>query len=226
MTTKKQIKVLFDQLASRHDNIIVRGSIVMMKPLHHVYRAVSIERSSSADYPHFHWHIGHAFNPFGSIYGFGFEEIWLPKEGPRRWSEPSFAEAAIAAIEQQGLSLLRRVQTINDMFLVSGELRAPQYNGRLHHYEPNQIHIFAALGRFEEATTIYEQIKDWYLGMTSWPRPVFEKASKLGALVAAGDRPAVAALLHEWEEEFATKNDLLPIYERTPFPLELQPQPS
>jgi len=223
MTTKKQIKALFEQLASRHDDIVVKGPIVMMKPLRHVYRAISIERSSSADRPHFHWHMGHAFNPFGSLYGFGFEEMWLPKEGPRRWSEPGFAEAAIGVIEQQGLSMLRRVQTIDDMFLVGNELCAPQYNGRLHHYEPNRIHILAALGRFEEATAIYEQIKDWHLRMTSWPRPAFEKASELGALVAAGDRPAVAALLHQWEEGFAAKNDLLPIYERTPFPLEGSP---
>lgn len=167
--------------------------------------------------------MGHAFNPFGSPYGLGFESIWLPKAGPKRWSEAGFAEAAITAIEQQGLSMMRRVQTIDDMFLVGSELSAPQYNGRLNHYEPVRIHTLAALGRFDEAIAVYEQIKDWHLGMTSWPRPVFEKASELGALVATGDRPAVIALLHQWEEEFATKNDLLPIYERTPFPLELRP---
>ncbi|WP_199090729.1 hypothetical protein [Bosea sp. ASV33] len=223
MTTKKQIRALFEQLASRHDDIIVRGPIIILKPMRHVYRAISIERSSSADYPGFNWHMGHAFNPFGSIYGFGFEPIWLSKDGPRRWSEPGFAEAAITAIEHQGLSMLRRAGTIDDMVLTSGELCAPRHNGWLNHYEPYRIHILAALGRFDEAAAIYEQIKDWHLRMTSWPRPAFEKATELGALVTAGDRPAVAALLHQWEEEFATKNDLLPVYERTPFPLELQP---
>lgn len=119
--------------------------------------------------------------------------------------------------------MLRRVQTIEDMFHVEGEPRSDEYDGWLNHHEPYRIHILAALGRFEEAIPIYERIKDWHLTMKNWWQPRFERASRLGALVAAGDRSAVATLLHQWEEEFATRNDLLSIYERTPFPLELQP---
>ena len=59
--------------------------------------------------------------------------------------------------------------------------------------------------------------------MTSWPRADYEKASELGALIADGDRAGVASLLYGWEGDFVARNGLEDIYERTPFPLELQP---
>ena len=225
MTTKKQIKTLFDQLASRHDDLIVRGRFVVVAPLRHVLRAISIDRTSDADFPCFFWHVGHSSIPFGGLGGISAEWFPLPNEGPRRWSDPDFTDTVIDIIERRLLSMLRRVQTIDDIFHVEGEPRSYAYDGWLNHHEPYRIQLLAALGRFDEAIPIYDKIKDWHLTMKNGWRSEFERASRLGALVAANDRSAVAALLHQWEEEFATRNDLLPIYERTPFPFELQQQP-
>lgn len=223
MTTKRQIKKLLEEIASRHDDLIVRGPFLILAPLRHVLRSISIDRSWDADYPRFYWHIGHAFNPTGSLQGLSCDIFWLPKGGPRLWSDPGFTETVIEKFDQSILPMLRRIRTIEDMFHVEGEPRSDEYDGWLKHHEPYRIHILAALGNFEEAIPIYEQIKDWHLTMKNWWRPRFEQASRLGALVAAGDRPAVIALLHQWEEDFAAYHDLLPIYERTPFPLELRP---
>ncbi|MGX5736877.1 hypothetical protein [Bosea thiooxidans] len=225
MTTKRQIKKLLEEVASRHDDLIVRGPFIVLAPLRHVLRSISIDQSWDANYPRFYWHIGHGFNPTGSLQGLSRDIFWLPKEGPRFWSDPGFTEAVIETLDQRILPMLRRVQTIEDMFDVHGEPRSCEYDNWLNNHEPYRIHILAALGNFQEATPIYERIKDWHLTMKNWWQPRFEQASRLGALVAAGDRPAVAALLHQWEEDFATRNDLLSIYERTPFPLELQQQP-
>ena len=225
MTTKRQIEALFDELASRHDDLIVRAPFVIMAPLRHVLRSISIDRTSDADSPCFFWHIGHSCKLFGGLGGLSPELFALPSEGPRRWSDPGFTATAIEAIERRLLPMLRRVQRIDDMFHIEGEPRSHEYDGWLNHYEPYRIQLLAALGRFDEAAAIYQQIKDWHLTMENWRQPQFEQASRLGALVATGDRPAVADLLHQWEEEFARKNDLLPIYERTPFPFELEPQP-
>lgn len=52
-------------------------------------------------------------------------------------------------------------------------------------------------------------------------QPRFERASRLGALVTAGDQAGDAALLHQWEEAFVARNRLEAIYEKTPFPFEL-----
>jgi hypothetical protein len=222
MTTKRQIKALLDQLASRHDDLLVRGPFIVLAPLRHVLRAMSIDRTSDADFPYFFWHVGHSFNPFGGLGGLSPELFALSNDGPRHWSEPGFAEAAIDAIERRILPMLRRVQTIEDMYRVEGEPRSYEYDDWLNHHEPYRIQILTALGRFDEAAALYQQIKDWHLAMENLQQPELEQASRLGACVAAGDLPAAATLLHEWEEAFAVKNDLLPIYERTPFPFELK----
>lgn len=225
MTTKKQIKQLLEAVASRHDDLIVRGPFIVLAPLQHVLRSISIDRSWNADYPSFYWHIGHAFNPTGSLQGLCPDIFWLPKEGPRFWSDSGFTEAVIETLERRILPMLRRVRSIEDMFRVEGEPRSYEYDNWLNHYEPYQIHMHAAFGRFDEAAVVYEKIKDWHLMMKNWRQPEFKYASHLGALVAAQDREAVVSLLHDWEEDFARRKDLLPIYERMPFPLEVS-QPS
>ena len=228
MTTKKQIKTLFAQLTARNDDLVVKNHYVfkvpylVLRPMRHVCRSISIDRTSRADDPNFFWHVGHCFRPFGSVGGLTAEWFWLPRGKPSRWSEAGFIETAVEEIETTILPALRRVQTIEDIFHVEGVPRSYAYDGWLNHHEPYRIQLLAALGRFEEAIPIYEKIKDWHLTIKDGRQSEFEQASSLGALVAANDRPAVAALLHQWEEEFAVRNDLLPIYERTPFPLELQ----
>ncbi|MGO4403786.1 hypothetical protein AB4Z10_05900 [Bosea sp. RAF48] len=222
MTTKKQIRKLLDTVAARHDDLIVRGPFLVLAPLRHVLRSISIDRSSDANHPSFYWHIGHAFNPFGSLQGLCCDIFWLPKGGPRFWSDAGFTEAFVETVEQRILPMLRRVQTIDDMFHVEGEPRSYQYDNWLNNYEPYQLHMHAAFGRLDQAATVAEKIKNWHLAK-NWRQPEFIYANQLGALVAAGDRKAVIALLHEWEEDFVRRKDLLSIYERTPFPLELQP---
>ncbi len=223
MTTKKQIKALFGRLIARNDDLAVSGRFVVVKPLRHVLRSISIDRSSDADFPQFYWHIGHAFSPSARLQGLCLGNFWIPRERPDHWSQPGFAEAAIDMIEQQVLPMLRRVQTIEDMFRVEGVPRSAEYDNSLRLYEPHQMHMHAAFGRLDEARAIYERTKDWYLNLKFFRRWDFEKASQLGALAAAGDRRAVAALLHQWEEEFVARAGLGAIYERTPFPLESGP---
>ncbi len=113
-----------------------------------------------------------------------------------------------------------RVEGIEHLFQIEGEPVSLRYQGWLDH-EPQRITILAAQGRFEDVLPICEKIKDWHLTMTDAWQPRFERASRLGALVAAGDRAGVATLLHQWEEAFIARNRLEAIYEKTPFPFEL-----
>lgn len=229
MTTKKQIKTLFAHLTARNDDLVVKDHYVfkvpylVLRPLRHVCRSISIGRTSRADDPDFFWHVGHCFGPFGSLGGLAAESFWLPRGKPSLWSEVGFIETAVEEIETNILPMLRRVQTIEDMFRIEGVPQSPQYDGWLNDYPPYRLAIAAALGRWEESLAVYGEIKDLYLHMTSWPRPDYEKASDLGALIADGDRAGVASLLHRWEDDFVTRNSLEDIYDRTPFPLELQP---
>ncbi|WP_336810207.1 hypothetical protein [Bosea sp. MMO-172] len=231
MTTKKQIKTLFARLTARNDDLVVKDHYIfkvpylVLRPMQHVSRSISIDRTSRADDPDFSWHVGHCFGPFRSVGGFSAESFWLPRGKPSRWSEAGFMETAVEEIETNILPMLRRVQAIEDMFRIEGVPRSHEYDGWLNHYPPYRLAIAAALGRWEESLAVYEDIKDTHLRMTSWPRADYEKASELGALIADGDRAGVASLLHGWEDGFVARNGLEDIYERTPFPLELQQQP-
>ena len=60
--------------------------------------------------------------------------------------------------------------------------------------------------------------------LPAWSEESFkESIEQLWPLIEAEDRAGIAALLRQWEEEFIIRNGLEAIYERTPFPLELQP---
>lgn len=219
MTTKKQINSLWSELLARHGDLWLGGRYLVLKPQQHVMRSISIDRSWDADYPRFYWHVAHAFDPVGSLGGLAPEPIFLERGKPNRWSQAGFFDTVFDALEHRILPMLRRVQGVEDMDNVEGEPGSFEYKGWLSH-EPYRISILAALGRFEEILPVYETIRDWHLTMKDGWQPRFERASHLGALVAAGDHAGVAALLHLWEEQFVARNRLEAIYEKTPFPFE------
>lgn len=223
MTTKKQMRTLFDRLVSRNDDLVVQEHLVfkvpylLLKPVRHVCRAISIDRTSRADCPVFHWHVGHCFNPHGWLGGLASEWFWMPRGRPNQWSESGFMDTAVETIENSILPMLRRVQTIDDMFRIEGFPRSYEYDSALN-YNPYRIAMLAALGQREEALVVYNEARQG--AIRGWQWESHQKAFEIGALLAAGDRPGAAALLHQWEDEFVVRNGLEDIYERTPFPLE------
>lgn len=220
MTTTKQVKSLWSTLLARQDDLFLADRFVILKPQRHVMRSISIDRSWDADYPRFYWHIGPAFDPVGGRGGLGQQPIFLERGKPNRWSQQGFFDTVFDALERGILPMLRGVQDINDMMQLKGDYL--EYMGWLNHDEPCRIAVLAAQGRFEDVLPIYETIKDWHLTMKDAWQPRFERASRLGALVAAGDQAGVAALLHQWEEAFVARNRLEAIYETTPFPCEVE----
>jgi hypothetical protein len=225
MTTKKQIKWLLDQLLTRNDDVVGVGPFVILKPLQHVIRTISIDRTSSADYPNFFWSIGHAFNPLASLQGICLESIFLARGAPRRWSEPGMAETFLETAEQRFLPMLRKVETISDMFRVEGEPRSCEYDLALGH-RPYLIHFHAANGQFDAAIRVLDELVGRHRDTTSWRRREYDYAiDHLGPLIRAGDRIGAANMLHRWERNFVTRNRLEAIYESTPFPLEVESRP-
>ncbi|SEG34775.1 hypothetical protein [Bosea lathyri] len=222
MTTKKQIKWLLQQLADRNGDLSVVGPFVVVKPLRHVIRTISVDRTSSADYPQFFWSIGHSFNPFTSLQGICLEQFYLERGAPSQWSQPGMADAFIEAAEQRILPMLRKVVNIADILRVEGE-RSHEFNSTLQ-YAPYQMHFHAANGQLGEAVAVLNAIKSGHWSRTTGRRRDFEYATdRLGPLLLAEDRDGIAALLHRWERDFVEWGGLEAIYESTPFPIELQP---
>jgi len=220
VTTKKQIKWLLDQLLARNDDLFGIGPYVIVRPLRHVIKTISIDRTSTADCPNFFWSIGHAFRPFTSLQGICVEQFYLSHGAPRRWSESGMADAFIETVEQRILPMLRNVETIPDMFCVEGEPRSFEYDAALFHI-PYLMLVQAALGQFDDAKASLDEMKASPRTSMRWREREYNYAvDNLGPLVLAGDRAGIARLLRQWESEFVAWSGLEAIYEQTHFPLE------
>lgn len=220
MTTKKQINRLLGELVARNPDLAQSDRFVIIKPLRHVLRSISIGRSTTADTPQFLCSIGHFFDPTANRQGITLDRIFLEHGAPRRWTEPGMPAAFFEACETRTLPKLRGFDTIEAMLRFrrrgSSEFKAAV------EFVIHQIHFAAAYGRFDRALRRFERIKHWDRSHMSWRRPEFEHvADELVPLMRADDRDGVIRLLHRWEEDRVRRFGLEAIYEPTPFPLEL-----
>lgn len=227
MTTKKQIRGLFQAIVERHPDLTIieaeYGDKIVLRPINHLLRGFYILRSAYADYPDHFWSIGYTFYPRGSSQG-GIcgTKFVTPDIKEIYWSHPRHQEAVIEVFEAEILPVLRSVDTIEKML----SLRHPMEVRWKHLFdlELHKARLHAALGNFETAT---EAIADMRLRGPHYPwwgeENYYETMEQLWPLIQAEDRGGVAALLHQWEGDFVARNGLEDIYERTPFPLELQP---
>jgi hypothetical protein len=133
-------------------------------------------------------------------------------------------DAFVKACENRILPQLRSVTTLEEMIRFRSP-DAPEFEGAVR-WVICKIHFSAAFGRFDQALRRFERIKHWTHSRWGWRRPEFDHvADELIPLIRANDRDGVIRLLHAWEEDRVKTLGLEAIYERTPFPLELQ-QPS
>lgn len=220
MTTKKQINGLLGELITRNPDLAQSERFVIIKPLRHVMRSISIDRGITADSPQFLCSIGHFFDPTANRQGITLDRFFTARGAPHRWTEPGMHAAFIEACETRILPKMRSVNTIEDMLrfrtLGSSEFRASV------RFVIHQIHFAAAYGRFDRALRRFDRISHWERSRMSWRRPEFEHvADELIPLMRLDDRESVIHLLHRWEEDRVRRFGLESIYEPTPFPLEL-----
>lgn len=220
MTTKKQINRLLGELVERNPDLARSDRFVIIKPLRHVLRSISIDRSITADTPQLLCSIGHFFDPTANRQGITLDRFFTARGAPHRWTEPGMPAAFFEACETRILPKLRGVDTIEDMLrfrtLGSSEFKAAV------RWVIHQIHFAAAYGRFDRALRRFQRIKHWDRSRMSWRRLEFEHvADELVPLMRANDRDGVIRLLHRWEEDRVRRFGLESIYEPTPFPLEL-----
>ena len=220
MTTKKQLNRLLGELVERNPDLAQSERFVIIRPLRHVMRSISIDRSITADEPQLLCSIGHFFAPTAHRQGITLDRLFVARGAPRRWNEPGMPAAFFEACETQVLPKMRGVVTIDDLLrfrtLGSSEFKASV------RFVIHQIHFAAAHGRFDRALRRFERIKHWDRSRMSWRRPEFEHvADELVPLMRADDRQGVVRLLHRWEEDRVRRFGLEAIYEPTPFPLEL-----
>jgi hypothetical protein len=141
-------------------------------------------------------------------------------------SDPDIGLALIREIEAHALPALRAIRTLDDyLSFVS------QHYFRHHLFEWPECRIIVevALGDLEAArATAKANLATWSRNQPDHDdetREKYRQLRKLCACLAAGEREALAQLLHDWEALTVKNLKIEHLWEQTPFPLELRAGP-
>ncbi len=221
MTTQRQIKKLLTPLLERHEDLALCGRWLMITPIHHVMRGMTLMFTSSADWFYPAWAITNFCDPCGH-----YPLNWGDRLYPRReahWclTDPRMPGALFEIIEDYVLPMIRPVKTLNDIapFLATVQSRRMSID-----WDPlRQLPLLVALGKLDEAR---EVLRKRLTGDTRWTRPFLddERAEVLGPLrgpLKRDDRGELARVLRGWEQMRIARLKMEFIWEPTQFPLEL-----
>lgn len=219
MTTIRQINKLVAPLITPTSALAQTAEALILQPVHHVINRLVIWRTSGADHFEVHWHCCPAFaEKFTTEWGVTFlqapHHLWF-------WSTPGVHEIFIARVNDDILPRMRAAQTMDGFVQhVSG----PEFStSRLVDHVDTDIRIDIARGDLNTARMKCRALHERCARdpESYWGRIWRRTTDRAGPLLEAGDRPALVALLHEWERELTTRLDLEAYYEPTPFSLEL-----
>jgi hypothetical protein len=235
MTTQAQIKRALKPLLERNPDLALVGSWVIVKPVHHVVRGISIDRTGQAD----------VFNPEWAVMPLCLCEIrssiflswgssWMPPrmhhpdKGLWKWSRPGVVEALENLIESVVLPKIRAVVTLDDLvqLLVERSLhRDLDGTNPLGGPDSKALSVQIARGELDAASAIcvnwVSRFSEATYGQDDNDRAKFRRMKELCRLLAADDRAGMAKLLHEWEAQTVRNLKIEHLWEPTPFPLEL-----
>jgi hypothetical protein len=135
------------------------------------------------------------------------------------WSDPSSLGDAIDVIRDFALQRIDRLSTVEgyaDLLIEDNRFYKEPAEDRM------IVHI--AHGDLEAARAIWHERQLWHAGKSFPPgtradRWRLQLAAVEGPLMA-GDRRALAKILHDWEAANVRGTELEPFWEPTPFPLE------
>jgi hypothetical protein len=224
MTTISQVQRAVQPLLQRNPDLALAGRMVVIRPVHHILRAIYIDRSLDANLFVPTWFVMLMFKPKDSITLAWGERMYRPTPG--RWdvTDPQVSQLMCEEIERVALPLLRKVQSIDDLVRFASEKRFKDYYLDLDLHEDKKIYVDVARGDLESASQLCaylaERARTTEVG---WEREDYGKIAKtLGPLLAANDRTGLAQALRDCEAYSAKKLKLEKLWEPTPFPLELQ----
>jgi hypothetical protein len=227
MTTTAFVKRLVKPLLERHADLALVGYWVFVKPVHHFARGILIGPTPYPEKFSLRWAVRHLFEPRRSVPlswgGYGFDWSAPPPANLAELPEPEKSAIVTAAIERNVLPRLRAMTTFDDYlaFVAQSEFRHHLFDS-----PEDKVIVDLALGDLDAARAICrDNAQSWsrdYPGFDEDDRAKYRGLVKLSEFLAAGDRPGLAGILHDWEA-FTVKNlKIEHIWERTPFPLELQ----
>ncbi|MPZ37931.1 MAG: hypothetical protein GEU95_07675 [Rhizobiales bacterium] len=221
MTTIAQVKQVVQPLLQRNPDLALVGRRVIIKPIHHILRGISIGRSINPALFIPAWAVVFLFEPRDSL-----SLNWGERIYKVTWdvADPDLPTKMCEAIEEQALPLVRPIKTIDDFvgFATKERFR----DTYLDLYEHRKIFVDIARGDLESARSICEYMATDRAKHRYLPLKMDEEYNRitkeLCPLIAANDRPGLARLLHKYEEGSVRAMKLEKYWEPTPFPIELE----
>ena len=221
MTTQRQIKGLVAPLLARHEDLVLIGQYLVIRPVHHVVRSIVIDRTGTAD----------VFRPATAcadlpirrdFFGLGTGEWIYRRNGSGRlwrWSDPAMPADFYRIVEAEVLPSLRDIQTVQDFYEHArriNDIHFPFYWGW-------RAAMKVAMNQLDEARDILNDPRWEKRSAILFNREVDGLGDRLkarGSDITREDKLALAEILHNWEAYSAEKLEVTSIWEKTPFPLE------
>lgn len=236
MSTAAQVTRLVQPFLASHPEFVSVGRAIVLTPVRHVIRGIFVDRASIKSYIVPNWFVSILFRPPVA----GFTTLSQRLDRATGDLDRGDAQARLLGEMERALSeVLIDAETVESLFEAAGKSSVGM------HPEIRCL-VLAALGRFAEAgenlahhiAFLQHQhdgsVAAWRkltrVGSKNWQRQLqfrqrerqcIVELEQLCSLVTAGDRKAVALLLHEWEATAVKRQKVEHLWEPTPFPVEL-----
>jgi hypothetical protein len=224
MTTVAQVKQAVHPLIRRNPDLALVGRMVVIRPIHHILRGIVFSRGIYADQFDPNWAVIFLFEPSDSLSMNWGERVYDYSGTWKIADHDDLPSEMCKAIEEQALPLLRSIKTIDDFVGFSTKERFRHTHLNL--YEHRKILVDVARGDLNSARSICEYMATDHAKRRYLPMKMDEEydriTKELCPLIAANDRPALARLLHKYEEDSVRTMKLEKFWEPTPFPIELE----
>ncbi|WP_332118332.1 hypothetical protein [Azorhizobium caulinodans] len=218
MTTASQMKKIAEPLLQKYPDLAWIGRTIILKPVTHIARGIIMDSSAGktgfnprwgATYLFrertslsFHWNIQFPYRPIG---------IW-------EIDHPDHQSAFIEIAESEALPRLREMNSF-ESFLNFTECSEINYSWTA--LPLARVIIQAALGKVSEAQKSVEVLREANPTAAVQPYPLFNDILEhLWPALIKNDRPAIAQVLHHWEQKTVTACKLTAYWQPTPFPIE------
>lgn len=201
MTTAAQVKKLVLPLLERHADLALVGRWIYVKPVHHVARAVLIDRMLNPEKFRPRWAVVHLFEAqrfFPLDWGEWLYNESSPTPGSWKIMDENTSAALIDQIERHALPQLRAIKTLDDyLAFVSRHM----FRHKLFEWPHCKIIVDVALGDLAAARSLCrEKLQHWSVDRPNYDeddRAENRRLRELCARLAADHRAGLARLLHE-----------------------------
>ncbi len=198
--------------------------MLILKPLGHILRCVSLATSSSKDWLRPRWILMPLFEVAQCVHLTFAADIYSGHKGNWYYSDETAPERFVERVNEVALPILTKIQSIRDFYTFTTTVQYSN-NGGLSPRLLTRIIIEAAMGDFAAADISKAKLMDtpnYWTPSSVWEEQYDRSVHQLCPLIAARDRAGIAALLHGWEAVMVTKLKLEKYWEPSPFPVEME----